>query len=203
MAQLVPPVRTGGVAPVDYTTLSLADVRDALHEIARDARVTFGTLSPRQLNWRPDRSRWSVGQCFQHLLTSNQYVLNAAQRALTNPPASVWQRMPLYPSLVGRALIRSQAPTSTRKYNAPTVAQPTTSDIAADVMERFVTQQHMLADWVETIDEVDAARAIMISPFIRFVAYSVLDGCRLLVAHDHRHFQQARRVMQAPGFPEV
>jgi hypothetical protein len=29
----------------------------------------------------------------------------------------------------------------------------------------------------------------------------VLDGCRLMVAHDRRHMEQARRVMQMPGFP--
>jgi hypothetical protein len=35
---------------------------------------------------------------------------------------------------------------------------------------------------------------------MKVVTYSVLDGLRLLVAHDRRHFEQARRVMQSPDF---
>ena len=38
------------------------------------------------------------------------------------------------------------------------------------------------------------------SPFVKFVTYSVLDGARLVLAHDHRHLQQAGRVVQSPGF---
>jgi hypothetical protein len=55
---------------------------------------------------------------------------------------------------------------------------------------------------VHTFDERHAARAIMTSPFIRIVAYSVLDGWRLVLAHDRRHFEQARRVTQSPGFAQ-
>jgi len=43
----------------------------------------------------------------------------------------------------------------------------------------------------------------MVSPFVRFITYSVLDGCRLMAAHDRRHFEQARRVTQTAGFPRA
>jgi len=184
-----------------YTTLSLADVRSRLRDVARDARTTFGAFDARQLNWRADESRWSVAQCFQHLVTSNDLMVQAANAALGDAPRSVWQRLPGLPTLFGSALINSQAPTSRGKYKAPPHARPTTSDIPADILDRFVTQQRMLADWMATIDERRASRVIMASPFIRFITYSVLDGCRLLVAHEHRHFEQARRVTQAAGFP--
>jgi hypothetical protein len=29
----------------------------------------------------------------------------------------------------------------------------------------------------------------------------VLDGCRLIVTHERRHFEQARRVTREPRFP--
>ena len=41
----------------------------------------------------------------------------------------------------------------------------------------------------------------MTSPFIGVITYSVLDGWRLMVAHDHRHIEQAQRVRTSPGFP--
>jgi len=187
---------------MNYTSLSLAEVRSGLQNVARDTETTFGTLDTRQLNWRADESRWSVAQCFQHLLTSNDLVLRAAKDALDHGPRSPWQRIPGLPKLFGPALIKSQAPTSKGKYKAPTHARPTTSDIAPDILDRFGAQQRMLADWIGTLDENRAARVIMASPFIRFITYSVLDSCRLLIAHDHRHVEQARRVTQTAGFPE-
>jgi len=180
---------------MDYTRLSLAECAVALEKIARDARATFADLGAEQLNLRPDEGHWSVAQCFQHLLTANSLMMRSAGDALTHPRSSIWQRVPLLPSLFGRALIRSQSPTSTGKYSAPANARPTSSDIAADIISCFSTQQCEIAEWMRTIDERNAARRIMTSPFIRFVTYSVLDGCRLIVAHDRRHFEQARRVI--------
>jgi hypothetical protein len=41
----------------------------------------------------------------------------------------------------------------------------------------------------------------MTSPFFNFLTYSVLDGWCVVVAHDRRHFEQARSVTQTKGFP--
>jgi hypothetical protein len=196
-------VRTlkSGDSATRYPTLSLPELGSALRDMARDAETAFGFLSARQLNWRPGENRWSAAQCFQHLLTGNRLIIAAAQHAMTHPANSLLQRVPLVPGLMGRALILSQAPGVRRKYTAPEKARPSSSDISGDVIGLFVAQHHDAADWVETIDARAAARTIMISPFIRFVAYSVLDGCRLVVAHDHRHYDQALRVVAAPGFP--
>ena len=186
---------------MNFTSLSLSEVRDGLKDVARDTEDTFGNLDARQLNWKPEASRWSVAQCFQHLLTANQLIVQAAQAALRNPPSSVWQRLPLWPRLFGQLMIRSQGPKMVGRFSAPAKAQPTTSHIEADIVRRFIDQHHGAAEWLRTIGERDAARVIMVSPFVRVVTYSVLDGCRLVVAHDRRHFEQARRVTLAEGFP--
>ena len=186
---------------MDYTTLSLGEVSSALESVARDTQATFSQLGIRQLNWQPTEGRWSVAQCFEHLLTATVLMLRAARHALSNAPGGMWQRLPLLPTMFGRLLIRSQSPTSAGKYSAPKTAQPATSEIAGDVVARFVAQQCDLAVWMQTLDQRDAGHRIMVSPFIRLCVYSVLDGCRLIVAHDRRHFEQARRVMQSPAFP--
>ena len=187
---------------MDYTTLSLEQVRSGLDDIAREAQATFGGFDARQLNWRPDTTRWSVAQCFEHLLTANRLMVRAAEDALDDArPRTMWQRLPVLPGVLGRMLIRSQSPATTRKFKAAPEAQPASSAIAADIIERFVEQHVDTVARVRALDERDAARVIMTSPFIRVVTYSVLDGLRLIVAHDRRHFEQARRVMLSPGFP--
>jgi len=189
---------------MDYASQSLADVKNGLDDIARETQTTFGGFDARQFNWRPDATRWSVAQCFDHLLKANGLMFQAAEDALNDAaPRTVWQRLPVLPGVLGRMLVRSQAPSGVRKFIAPSKAQPATSDIAVDIIQRFIEQHRTAAAIVQALDERDAARAIMTSPFIRVVTYSVLDGWRLVIAHDRRHFEQARGVTLSPGFPNA
>jgi len=186
---------------MDYTTLSMVEVRAGLEDAARQAQDSFGRLSAAQLNWRPDAARWSVAQCLEHLVTANRQMQQAAQDALGGTARrNLWTRLPVWPGLMGRMLVRSQAPQTTRKFKAPSVAQPSSSDIPADIVQRFVDQHRTIVAWVQVVDEQRAIGVIMTSPFVRAITYSVLDGCRLMVAHDHRHLQQAARVLQDRAF---
>lgn len=187
---------------MDYTTLSLLEVRTALTEIAGQTEELFGKFDGRQLNWRPGSTQWSVGQCFEHLMTSNRLMLTVLDDALKGRgPRNIWARLPVLPGVMGRMLIRSQARNGSRKFTAPPQAQPSTTSVAADIIQRFVDQQREIAERLGALDEQDASRTIMTSPFVRFITYSVLDGCRLVVAHEQRHVEQARRVTVLGAFP--
>jgi hypothetical protein len=188
---------------IDYARASLLEVRAGLERIAIETQQTFGAIDARQLNWRPDESRWSAAQCLQHLLTVNDRMMQAADRALDAlSPKTLWQRVPGVPALVGPMMIRSQAPTNTRRFVAPPSVRPSTSDIPSDIVPRLVAQHVAAVTRLQTLDERQAARTIMVSPFIGFITYTVLDGWRLMYAHDLRHLQQARGVLaQQSGTP--
>ncbi|HEX8853888.1 MAG TPA: hypothetical protein VF754_10400, partial [Pyrinomonadaceae bacterium] len=48
---------------------------------------------------------------------------------------------------------------------------------------------------------VDTRRTVVTSPISGFVTYRFGDACRIVVAHERRHLEQARRVTREPGFP--
>jgi hypothetical protein len=186
-----------------FTSLSLAQVAAALRDNARDAESIFGHLDGRQLNWKPEPGRWSVAQCFQHLLTADHLMMRSAQDARRDLSRTFWQRLPVLPSVWGVLLVRSQSPGTRRKFIAPIKARPSASEIPDDIVRRFVDHQTMAAAWTESIPERDAVAVIMASPFLKYVTYSVLDGCRLMAAHDRRHCKQAQRLLTAPGYPSA
>ena len=189
---------------MDFTALSLAELTTGFEDVARETHDVFGSLTPRQLNWRPDATRWSVGQCFDHLLIINGLMLGATRNTLNGvAPRTLWQRLPFMPGVVGRMMVRSQSPQAERRFTAPPMARPTTSDISPEVVDRFVQQQHDTGVWLRSVDESVASRTVMTSPFVKVITYSVLDGCRLMLAHDRRHFEQARRVMLSREFPSA
>ena len=155
---------------MDYSRLSLEQVRSELESIAGEVQAAFGALDARQLNWKPDATRWSVGQCFEHLVTANRLMFGAAAAALDPAHArTIWQRLPVLPGLLGPMIVRSQAPDGTRKFSAPPAARPAESDVAADIVVRFVEQQREGARAVTRLDERKAGATIMVSPFVRVI----------------------------------
>jgi hypothetical protein len=188
-----------------FTTWSLGEIATEFEAMARDAHASFGHLDTAQLNWRPDPASWSVAQCFDHLLRVNRAMSQAIETAMAGTGArSVWQRLPILPRLFGAMMIKSQMPDTRRKFIAPAKAapMPAATAIDAEIVKRFIASQHDAAGRVRQLDEPHAARTIAVSPFVAFVTYSALDGYRLIATHQRRHFEQARRVTEAPGFPQ-
>jgi hypothetical protein len=189
--------------PAEFTALSTGEIETEIDVIAREAEAAFGHLTTRQLNWKPAPDRWSVAQCFDHLIRINGLMLDGMAAALDAAvPRSLVQRLPGLPRLFGRVMIRSLSPTVTRRLSAPRAARPSTSELSGDIIQRFAEAQAAMRERLREIQHRDLARTIMVSPFSKVVAYSVLDAWRIITAHERRHFEQARRVTEIPGFPD-
>ncbi|HEY0760842.1 MAG TPA: DinB family protein [Pyrinomonadaceae bacterium] len=187
---------------MDYKTADLQSLISAVNSVAADAKSTFGHLSPEQLNWKPSPERWSVGQCFDHLLTSNKGYLPIVDDVLKGRKQSTWESMPLLPGLAGKLLIKSLDPASTRKIKAPKRFEPAQSDISASVINDFFEQQAKLAEKMKATEHLNLEKIVITSPAAAAITYSLMDAFRIIVVHEHRHFQQAKHVTEETAFPK-
>ena len=174
----------------------------AANNIAAEAKSTFGRLSPTQLNWKPSAERWSVAQCFDHLVTTNKAYFAVIDRVLAGYKPTFWERMPLVPR-GGKLLIKSLDPKSTRKFKARKNFQAAQSDISPSIIDDFVDHQAEVVNKMKSTEHVDLENTIITSPVAAIMTYSLLDAYRIIVVHEQRHFEQARRVTEEPAFPAV
>jgi hypothetical protein len=166
------------------------------------AESVFGGLSAAQINWKPSPESWSVGQCFDHLITANQGYFPQLDHVIKRERrTTLWQRMPILPGFFGKLVVGAVSPQAERKLKAPKLFQPSSSEIDSAIVARFVDQQRDLLERMSATAGMDLERIIIYSPVTNFVIYSLLDAYRLIVAHELRHFGQARRVLQSTGFP--
>jgi len=186
---------------MDYLTADLPTVITEANSIAAETKSTFGRLTPTQLNWKPSPERWSVAQCFEHLLTSNKGFFPRIDGVLAGIKPTFWQRMPVVPGLAGRLLIKSLDPKSTRKIRAPKKFQPAQSDISPSVLDDFVDQQAKIVEKMKATEHLDLEKIIITSPVAAAITYSMMDAYRVIVVHERRHFEQARRVTEEAAFP--
>ncbi len=49
--------------------------------------------------------------------------------------------------------------------------------------------------------ELDLDRITITSSVLRFVTYSLMDACRIIVVHEQNHVVQAMQVMESQDFP--
>ena len=188
---------------MNYQNADLPTLISAANSVANEAKNTFGLLTPVQLNWKPSAERWSVAQCFDHLLTSNRPYIPIVDNVLAGHKQTFWQSMPVLPGLMGKLLIKSLDPVKGRNLKAPTKFQPAQSDISDSVIDDFVAQQEKLIEGMKSTSHLNLDKIVITSPALSFITYSLMDAYRVIVTHEQRHFQQAQRVAAEPAFPKT
>lgn len=180
----------------------LATLMNKARVLTDEVRRAFGTLTPEQLNWKPAADAWSVAQCLEHLIITNEKEFPAIEQTLRedyrNP---FWSRPPLLPKLFGRLMINLFGPENARRYKAPKSFRPSQSRIGETIVEDFAAHQAEFVRLFEQTARLDPEKTMVVSPVTDFITYSLLDCCRILVGHERRHFRQAVRVTQTAGFP--
>jgi|SRR5690606_8605114 len=178
-------------------------VTSSLTNIAQDAEARFGELTAEQLNWKPDLGRWSVAQCFDHLITTQTFYFPVLDRLASGSYSpTAWERYSPFSGLFGRMLIRALDPKNAMKTKTASKSMPSGSDLGGEIIRRFVAHQDELVGRIRALPAGLATNSVIItSPLSGFVTYSLDDSFAMIVVHARRHVGQAERVTAMPGFP--
>lgn len=185
--------------------LRCAEVPRLVQELEKLGQIVgqhFAPLNAEQLNWKPAPDEWSVGQCLDHIITTDeQYTPIFEQVIQGTMRENVWQKIPLLPRLFGDMLFRYVHPETTRPMSAPAIFRPSESAITLDVYDRFQAHQAQIISQMQACQHKHIDQLIISSPVAASMVYSLGDAFRVVVAHQYLHLMQAERVQQAAGFP--
>ena len=174
-----------------------------LKEIASEAQKIFGNLTSDQINWKPSAESWSIGQCFEHLIVTNETEFPEIERVIKGEHRNpFWGKVPFLTDFWGRFVLKAVAPENTKKTKNPKVFSPSASAVDASIISRFAEHQDKIAGFITATKDLDLTKIIITSPVAPIVTYRLSDAYKIVVSHEWRHFRQAERVMQAPGFPQ-
>ena len=180
----------------------IAQITSDLKRVANDARASFGNLSAEQLNWKPSETGWSVGQCFDHIVKTNEMFFPEFEKlAAGNRKNSFIENYSPLTGFFGRFLIKAVSEDS-KKAKAPSQKIVPPSDIAADIIDRFTSHIDDVNRRIESCAAADRHKTVVTSPFLKIFTYRLDDAYTVLVEHTKRHFRQATRVTETSGFPK-
>lgn len=179
----------------------ISQITSDLRQVADDARATFGNLTSEQLNWKPAENSWSVGQCFEHIIKTNEQFKPEFERLASGTRKNtLFQNYSPFTGMMGRFLIKAVSEDS-KKAKAPSKDIVPPSDISGDIIDRFASHIEIVNGMITKCAAVDRKKTVVTSPFLSVFTYTLDDAYTVLVAHTKRHFRQAKRVTEAEGFP--
>lgn len=192
----------------------MADKRRSLDEletwargIAEETRALTVDLDERQRLWRATPGRWSIADCFEHLIATGRAYYPALDRLLASSRAvpardgggeGAGYRM----SWVGGIFAKQAGHEGKRRHKAPRSLQPR-PDSPPDAPERFAEQQEELLAILARARRIDLDRTRLKLPTVPLplVKFGLGEILYVVVSHEQRHLEQARRVRQEPAFP--
>ncbi|MBX3134548.1 MAG: DinB family protein [Gemmatimonadaceae bacterium] len=183
----------------------IQEVCHELTEVTHAARVAFGPLSAEQLNWKPSAESWSIAQCLDHLITINRFYFPLLESMSTDTPGpTFWERHSPLSGFLGKFLIKTLGPEYPKRTKTSPKAEPSASAIDARILDTFARHQGELIEHLRRIpSSIDLKGTIVTSPLLGWVTYRLEDCLTMLAVHEKRHLLQARRVMEAAGFPKA
>jgi uncharacterized damage-inducible protein DinB len=154
------------------------------------------SLSPAQLNWKADTSRWSVYQCTEHIALAEalifQWIQNTEQQPATPDKRSDVKHTT--EELIAATTDRSH------KFQAPEMLQPGAKFPSEDAaLHAFLLRRDSTIEYIKTTQD-DLKDHFITHPV--FGTMDLYQGLILLAAHTARHTAQLEEVMNTPGFPK-
>lgn len=184
---------------------ALADFVRQFEDIKEDARSLVTDLDDAQLTWRLGPERWSIGECLSHLNVTVDLYLPVIEKAIDYATShGIVPKGPFRLGLVWGWLLRRLEPPARWKIKTLEVFEPPEEvQSKGDLEERFLFLRGQLIERIRRSGGVDLRRTRLVSPASKLVRMNLGQCFGLISTHDRRHLWQARRVMDAPGFPKA
>ena len=168
----------------------------------RQTGAVAGDLDVELLNWRPSPSQWSIGQCLEHLLITNNVYLPAIARALDGQAPAAAAPEAITPGWFGRWFIRNYIDPETQRAaaKAPRKIVPA-QRVDADIVTKFLRSNETARDLFRRASAFDVNRIRFKNPFVAGIRFTVGTGVEIVWRHQRRHLLQAERVRALHQFP--
>jgi DinB superfamily len=173
-----------------------------LQAISENVIKIFGKLSAEQVNLKPTPQTWSIGQCFEHLIITNNLYFPAIQKVIDgNHRNNFFSKIPFSTNLIAALMRNSLNPEQPRKMKTFKMFEPSVSDVSISILNDFAENNRKLIEMMEACKGLEIHKIKIPEPLSVALNLRLDDAFEILAMHEQRHFLQAERVIQAEGFP--
>lgn len=133
--------------------------------VSEKTKSTFGKLSAEQINWKPSAKSWSVGQCFEHLIVTNELYFPNIQKVIGGEHRNnFFSKIPFSVDLIAVLMKNSLNPEQKRKMKTFKIFEPAASSISETIFEDFAENQKRLIAMIKAVRNFDIHKIKIAEP---------------------------------------
>lgn len=168
------------------------------------ASALLDAVTPAQLAWRPDPTRWGLADICAHLARITEVYLPALDAVIERAhAAAAYSDAPLRGTLLGRFLVWTMEPPPRFRMKAPAMLLPDPELPADEARTAYRAAQEALRLRLERAAGLDLTHVRMRLPTIKALALPLGTVFAVLLAHERRHLWQATALRQSRDFPDA
>ncbi len=176
------------------SSLQLLDtIEEQVENHVRDSVKIFQNLSAEQLLKPAANGGWSIAQCLWHLNSYGDYYLPKIKAGLTKNH----QANPYFKSTwLGSYFTRMMKPSAQmKKFKALKDHVPPLEMDAHKIVAEFIQQQEFFLRFLKQARQTDMNKIRIPISILRWVKLKLGDVFQFIVAHNERHLQQAKKII--------
>lgn len=164
----------------------------------------FASLTTEQINFHPLPGKWSVGECFEHLIVSHRLYYDKLSDAIEKSKLKKRKSddLQIKNSYIGKKIIESVKPDSNKRIKTFRVFMPSSENYTDDVFERFILLQNKFVKLIEKLKDTNLGKIKLSSPVSRFIRLNAADVFMIIIYHNNRHIMQAEKIVDLCFFPK-
>lgn len=181
-----------------------SEERTQLLDLLAESRAMYlGLLAgvdDAQWSFKPAPDRWSVGECAEHIVLSNQSLMHSARQALASARNPNWAEATKGKSQLLLQVMPNRQPFGRNGATAPQEIRPQGEIPRTEIVKSFLALYDEVEKMVVEMDQPLKAHTTE-HPFPIFSTLSAYDWVIYVPLHTIRHSRQMIEVMETAGYP--
>jgi hypothetical protein len=162
----------------------------------------FASLSVSKFNWKPAPEKWSVGECIDHLVVTNDLYLTRIKKLLNICHSNSENDFPYSQSFMGKMISKAVDPANVKKAKTFNLFYPGKRVIQKSVIDEYIKSSKKFIEQVSKIHHLDLKKIKLSSPVNFLIRLNLGDPLIIIPKHDERYLNQAERLMEMEAFPK-
>ena len=171
-------------------------ISDQLNDINIIVHKEFAPLSEEMLNGAPAPGKWSISECLDHLIISNETYFAAFDSVLSGKYIpGLWGRINPFTGFIGKKGLQIIS-SYNAKLKAPKLFAPGKISQGREIAQKFAAHQQKLKTYFDRLENRKLLNEVISSPVSAAITFKIGDVLEILAEHERRHIKQAIHAKQ-------
>jgi hypothetical protein len=153
----------------------------------------FLTLDPVQLNFRAEKSQWSILECFEHLNRYYRFYIPEIRSAISKAKPNTGD-VEVSSTWIGRLSISLMHPDNKSKKKTFKHMNPIHSQLSVNTIKEFLSFQQEMILLIESAKGIDLNSRLVRMEFLKMLRMNLAESLEFVVIHIKRHVYQAEAI---------